>query len=62
MTDKKHNDNDLWLDEDIPSPEASQSHRNIHRVVEVDYIDRTEVQVFATDNQEITDKLSVVLA
>ena len=57
MTDKKCHDNDLWLDDDTPSPEACQSYRNLHRVVAVDYDNDIRVQVYATGDKETVEKL-----
>lgn len=51
MVDKNNNNDDLWLDEDTPSPEASQSRRDVLRVVAMGHFDRTRSQVYGTGNK-----------
>lgn len=53
MVDKKNNRNedDLWLEEGMASPEARQSRRK----VKIDHFERTRAQVYATGNKWAID-------
>ena len=56
MVDEKdtRNEDDLWLEEGMSSPEARQSHRK----VKVDHFDRTRSKVYSTGNKWVIENFN----